>query len=44
MLFASTETDLESPGVMEGAIGAAQRVIEELEQAVAQGGGARMSK
>jgi monoamine oxidase len=30
LLFAGTETDLKSPGVMEGAIGAAQRVLESL--------------
>jgi len=30
LLFAGTETDLHSPGVMEGAVGAAIRVIDEL--------------
>ncbi|EKX35575.1 hypothetical protein GUITHDRAFT_146402 [Guillardia theta CCMP2712] len=30
LLFASTEADLESPGVMEGAVGAALRVCKEL--------------
>ena len=32
LLFAGTETDLHSPGVMEGAVGAAIRVTEELSE------------
>lgn len=32
MLFAGTETDLSSPGVMEGAVGAAVRVVSELKK------------
>ena len=30
LLFAGTETDLSSPGVMEGAVGAAKRAFQEL--------------
>ena len=33
LLFAGTECDLRSPGVMEGAVGAALRVVEELKKA-----------
>lgn len=32
LLFAGTETDLRSPGVMEGAVGAALRVVKKLNQ------------
>jgi len=32
ILFAGTETDLSSPGVMEGAVGAAMRVVDELKK------------
>lgn len=32
LLFAGTETDQRSPGVMEGAVGAASRVTKELEE------------
>jgi monoamine oxidase len=32
LLFAGTETDLNSPGVMEGAVGAAIRVTKELSE------------
>ncbi|CAB9520890.1 L-amino-acid oxidase activity [Seminavis robusta] len=33
LLFAGSETDLQSPGVMEGAVGAAHRVYSQLQQA-----------
>ncbi|VEU36789.1 unnamed protein product [Pseudo-nitzschia multistriata] len=36
LLFAGTETDQRSPGVMEGAVGAAFRVISELKQKLSQ--------